>query len=119
MFGRDEGFEVPVVATDGTVGIEKRVEVFVGESNSADEEERTEKRDGGCADMSVECVKPEIGSDVAERATSRFALFSSPEPSILQVKRSVNDLLALLLLPDAFPSCLSRPTTRRVPSSCL
>jgi hypothetical protein len=117
MFGRDEGFRVPVVATDGTVGMEKRVEVFVGESNSADEEERTEKRDGGCADMSVEQAR--IGSDVAERATSRFALFSSPEPSILQVKRSVNDLLVLLLLPNAFPSCLSRPTTRRVPSSCL
>jgi hypothetical protein len=70
MFGRDEGFGVPVVATDGTVGMEKRVEVFVGESNSPDEEERTEKRDGGCADMSVEyveCVRPEIGSEVVER----------------------------------------------------
>jgi hypothetical protein len=53
MFGRDKGFGVPVVAatTDGAEGIEKRAELFVGESNSAEEEERTEKREGGCADM--------------------------------------------------------------------
>lgn len=46
---------------DGAEGKEKRAEVFVGESNSAEEreeEERTEKRDGGCADMTV-TVKPD------------------------------------------------------------
>jgi len=58
MFGRDRVFWFPVVAVviDGADGKEKRAEVFVGESNSAEEreeEERTEKRDGGCADMSV------------------------------------------------------------------
>ena len=45
-----------VVVIDGADGKEKRAEVFVGESNSAEEreeDERTEKRDGGCADMSV------------------------------------------------------------------
>lgn len=49
MFGRDKGFGDPVVAgaTDGAEGKEKRVELFVGESNSAEEEERTEKRGGG------------------------------------------------------------------------
>jgi len=54
MFGRDNGFGVPVVAvaTDGAEGKEKRVELLVGESTSAEEEERTEKREGGgCADM--------------------------------------------------------------------
>jgi|HubBroStandDraft_3_1064219.scaffolds.fasta_scaffold1058132_1 hypothetical protein len=51
MFGRDKGFGVPVVAV--TTDAEKRAEVFVGESNSAEEEERTEKREGGCADMTV------------------------------------------------------------------
>src|SRR5712675_2459862 len=53
MFGRDNGLGVPVVAvaTDGAEGKEKRVELLVGESTSAEEEERTEKRDGGCADM--------------------------------------------------------------------
>jgi hypothetical protein len=50
IFGRDKGFGVPVVA-DGPVGREKRGELFVGDSNSAEEDERTEKRDGGCADM--------------------------------------------------------------------
>jgi len=54
MFGRDKGFGVPVVAvTTDAEGIEKRAELFVGESNSAEEEERTEKREGGCADMTV------------------------------------------------------------------
>jgi hypothetical protein len=52
-----------VVVIDGAEGKEKRAEVFVGESNSAEEseeEERTEKRDGGCgaADMTV-TVKPD------------------------------------------------------------
>ena len=45
------------VVIDGADGKEKRAEVFVGESSSAEEreeEERTEKRDGGCADMSVQ-----------------------------------------------------------------
>jgi len=54
MFGRDKGFGVPVgaVTTEGADGREKRVELFVGESNSAEEDERTEKRDGGgCAIM--------------------------------------------------------------------
>ena len=63
MFGRDKGFGVPVVAvtTDGADGIEKRAELFVGESNSAEEEERTEKREGGSADMTVlcGCVRPD------------------------------------------------------------
>jgi hypothetical protein len=71
MFGRDKGFGVPVVAvtTEGADGTEKRAELFVGESSSAEEEERTEKRDGGCADMTVtECVcQVRLGSDVGER----------------------------------------------------
>ena len=44
------------VVIDGAEGKEKRADVFVGESNSAEEsedEERTEKRDGGSADMTV------------------------------------------------------------------
>jgi len=48
------------VVIDGAEGKEKRAEVFVGESSSAEEredEERTEKRDGGCVDMAVQvCV---------------------------------------------------------------
>ena len=56
MLGRDNGFGIPVVvvATEGPEGKEKRVELFVGESNSAEEredDERTEKREGGSADM--------------------------------------------------------------------
>jgi hypothetical protein len=51
-----------VVVIDGAEGKEKRADVFVGESNSAEEseeEERTEKRDGGgCADMTV-TMKPD------------------------------------------------------------
>jgi hypothetical protein len=55
MFGRDKGFEVPAaaVAMEGAEGKEKRVELFVGERRSAEEEERTEKREGGSADMRV------------------------------------------------------------------
>ena len=52
------------VVIDGADGKEKRAEVFVGESNSAEEseeEERTEKRDGGCADMSVQCETRKVG----------------------------------------------------------
>jgi hypothetical protein len=58
MLGRDNGFEgVPVVAvaTEGAEGKENRDELFVGESNSAEEDERTEKRDGGCADIDGVC----------------------------------------------------------------
>lgn len=56
MLGRDNGFGFPVVAVamDGPEGKEKRAELFVGESNSAeerDDEERTENREGGSADM--------------------------------------------------------------------
>jgi hypothetical protein len=59
MFGRDKGFKVPAVAVamEGAEGKEKRVELFVGERRSAEEEERTEKREGGSADMG-ECVNP-------------------------------------------------------------
>lgn len=101
MFGRDKGFGVPVVAaTTDAEGIEKRAELFVGESSSAEEEERTEKREGGCADMTGgrrDCVSP------------------------IRMERYHYkcDLLALLLLPNEFPSRLSRSTTRRVPSSRL
>ena len=58
MFGRDKGFEVPAaaVAMEGAEGKEKRVELFVGERRSAEEEERTEKREGGSADMRVVSV---------------------------------------------------------------
>jgi hypothetical protein len=57
MLGRDNGFGIDVVAvaTDGAEGKEKRAELLVGESNSAEEredEDRTEKREGGSADMS-------------------------------------------------------------------
>ena len=64
MFGRDKGFGVPVVAaTTGAEGTENRAELFVGESNSAEEDERTEKRDGGCVDMTVDvgCVRSDSG----------------------------------------------------------
>jgi hypothetical protein len=57
MFGRDKGFKVPAVAVAVAEGKEKRVELFVGERRSAEEEERTEKREGGSADMRV-CVNP-------------------------------------------------------------
>jgi hypothetical protein len=56
MLGRDNGFGVPVVVVGigGAEGKEKRAELVVGESNSAEEredEDRTENRDGGTADM--------------------------------------------------------------------
>jgi hypothetical protein len=69
MFGRDKGFRVPAVAVamEGPEGKEKRVELFVGERRSAEEEERTEKREGGSADMR-ECVKDRRElSDIAFR----------------------------------------------------
>jgi hypothetical protein len=56
MFGRDKGFGVPAaVAIAGAEGREKRVELFVGERRSGEGEERTEKREGGRADMRA-CV---------------------------------------------------------------
>jgi hypothetical protein len=71
MFGRDKGFGVPAVAVAmaGPEGKEKRVELFVGERRSGEGEERTEKREGGSADMKA-CVNPtRIGelSDIASR----------------------------------------------------
>jgi hypothetical protein len=42
------------VAMEGAEGNEKRAELFVGESNSAEEredEDRTEKREGGSVDI--------------------------------------------------------------------
>ena len=79
MFGRDKGFGVPVVAVtaDGAEGIEKRAEVFVGESNSAEEDERTEKRDGGgCADMTVTEIVPNR-TEVADRHHSFYQHYKS------------------------------------------
>jgi len=55
MFGRDDGFWVPAaaVAMAEAEGRENRVELFVGERRSAEEDERTENREGGSADMRV------------------------------------------------------------------
>ena len=44
------------MTTEGADGREKRVELFVGESSSAEEDERTEKRDGGGCAIEVACV---------------------------------------------------------------
>jgi hypothetical protein len=83
MFGRDKGFKVPAVAVamEGAEGKEKRVELFVGERRSAEEEERTEKREGGSADMR-ECVNLRRGSERAE-------CFVVVVPHDITLKRSV------------------------------
>jgi hypothetical protein len=55
MFGRDKGLGDPAaaVAMEGAETNENRVELFVGERWSAEEDERTEKREGGSADMRI------------------------------------------------------------------
>jgi hypothetical protein len=97
MFGRDNGFGVPVVAgtTDGAEGREKRVELFVGESNSAEEDERTEKRDGGgCADMTEMRLRLRVQPE-SDQMSSRFV---SPlqSPSITSEEVSQRPALSSL-----------------------
>lgn len=67
------------VAMEGAEGKEKRVELFVGDRRSAEDEERTENREGGSADMR-ECVNPD---------TDRRERFVVVVPQDITVKRSV------------------------------
>ena len=61
---------------EGADGKEKRVELFVGESSSAEEDERTEKRDGGGCAIEVGCVDSETDRRLCYPSrTSRVSLF--------------------------------------------
>ena len=52
----------------GADGRENRVELFVGESSSAEEDERTEKRDGGgCAIMAEMRLRACVDSETDRR----------------------------------------------------
>jgi len=113
MFGRDKGFGVPVgaVTTEGADGREKRVELFVGESSSAEEDERTEKRDGGgCAIMTEMTLRvwipKRIGgfADRPRRDITRFALYllavPLASPSVLNITSQEVSQRPTTILPE-------------------
>ena len=104
MFGRDEGFGVPAaaVAMEGAEGKEKRAELFVGERRSAEEEERTEKREGGSADMMV-CENPR---GIGESRVIQYHVSSSSSAKILVYRRGQSTA--------SFPS-MNSPASSPVP----